>query len=314
MNMITMTDNASYCDNCKTLLQGSFCHHCGQEKTVILCSLKHLFQDLFSAIGSWDSRLWRTLIPLWFKPGVLTRQYISGHRAPYAPPLRLYLFSSIIAFLIFSLLTSDLPEQSKEQLSIEERQLISQQIQTELQQALEQSGVAYEPEKYDTLPFSGFLAEETQQALLKKLTFLSEHPAILFSKFFSLAPQMLLLLLPLLAGVLMLLYAFSGRFYIEHLILALHTHSFILHMLLFYAGLHFLSIPVATIPWLLVPINWLQMIVLLWIPVYLLMTQKVFYRQNWGKTIIKFWLTSWCYMLLMSTALLMLLLLSIWWA
>jgi len=305
---------SSSCDNCKTLLQGAFCHQCGQEKTVILCSLKHLFQDLFSAFGSWDSRLWRTLIPLWFKPGVLTQQYISGHRAPYAPPLRLYLFSSIIAFLIFSLLTSDLPEQSKEQLSVEERQLISQQIQTELQQALEQSGVPYEPEKYDTLPFSGFLAEETKQALSKKLAFLGEHPAILISKFFSLAPQILLLLLPLLAGVLMLLYAFSGRFYIEHLILALHTHSFILHMLLFYIGLHFFAIPVATIPWLLAPINWLQTLVLLWIPVYLLMTQKVFYQQNWGKTIVKFWLTSGCYMLLMSTALMMLLLLSIWWA
>lgn len=305
---------SSSCDNCKTLLQGKFCHHCGQEKTVILCSLKNLFQDLFAAFGSWDSRLWRTLIPLWFKPGVLTKQYLAGHRASYAPPLRLYLFSSIIAFLIFSLSTSDLPEQSKPQLSVEERQLINQQIQAELQQTLAQSGVPYEPEKYETLPFASFLAEDTKQALIKKLVFLEEHPDILISKFFSLAPQILLLLLPLLAGILMPLYVFSGRFYIEHLILALHTHSFILHMLMFCIGLHFLTLSIATIPWLLAPIYWLQIVVLLWIPVYLLITQKVFYQQSWVKTIVKFWLTSSCYMLLMSTALLMLLLLSVWWA
>ena len=54
-----------------------------------------------------DSRFMRTIKPLLFKPGRLTRDYMEGRRFRYAPPMRLYIFSSIVFFLLAALLSSD---------------------------------------------------------------------------------------------------------------------------------------------------------------------------------------------------------------
>ena len=54
-----------------------------------------------------DSRFMRTMKPLLFKPGRLTRDYMEGRRFRYAPPMRLYIFSSIVFFLLAALISSD---------------------------------------------------------------------------------------------------------------------------------------------------------------------------------------------------------------
>jgi hypothetical protein len=51
-----------------------------------------------------DSRLWRTLLCLWFKPGRLTQEFIAGRRVAYMPPFRLYLVLSVVFFLLASLM------------------------------------------------------------------------------------------------------------------------------------------------------------------------------------------------------------------
>ena len=95
------------CDNCYTALQGDFCHQCGQEKKSYIRNVSGVVTEFFGEFSNWDTRVWRTLVPLWFRPGFLSRRYVDGHRVPYVPPLRLYLFTSIIAFLIFAKLLPD---------------------------------------------------------------------------------------------------------------------------------------------------------------------------------------------------------------
>ena len=46
-----------------------------------------------------DSRLWRTIAPLLFRPGFLTQQFLQGRRASYLPPFRLYIVVSLLFFL-----------------------------------------------------------------------------------------------------------------------------------------------------------------------------------------------------------------------
>jgi hypothetical protein len=46
-----------------------------------------------------DGRLVRTLPALMFRPGHMTRKYLSGQRARYMPPFRLFLLASIVFFL-----------------------------------------------------------------------------------------------------------------------------------------------------------------------------------------------------------------------
>ncbi len=47
-----------------------------------------------------DGRLWRTLPDLMLRPHRLTRAYLDGHRAPQIPPLRLFLVVLLMIFLV----------------------------------------------------------------------------------------------------------------------------------------------------------------------------------------------------------------------
>lgn len=49
-----------------------------------------------------DSRLLKTLEPLFFQPGSVPREYVAGHRARFVPPIRLYLVSNFAMFLLMS--------------------------------------------------------------------------------------------------------------------------------------------------------------------------------------------------------------------
>ncbi|MDH4166681.1 MAG: DUF4286 family protein [Gammaproteobacteria bacterium] len=91
------------CLNCGEVLRGQHCSHCGQRAKVRVLSLGTLLRDLFGDITNFDSRLWRTLKPLAFKPGTLTVEYLRGRRAYYSPPFRMYLILSVAFFLLTSL-------------------------------------------------------------------------------------------------------------------------------------------------------------------------------------------------------------------
>ena len=66
----------------------------------MLSFFKHFLNDYFT----FDSKIFRSIRPLFSKPGFLTLEYLSGRRVRYIPPLRLFIFSSIIFFLLLSLL------------------------------------------------------------------------------------------------------------------------------------------------------------------------------------------------------------------
>jgi hypothetical protein len=65
---------------------------------------RELLHELLEGLTHSDSRLWRTLKSLWFKPGKLTEEFIAGRRVAYLPPFRLYLIASILFFLLASLM------------------------------------------------------------------------------------------------------------------------------------------------------------------------------------------------------------------
>src|ERR1700689_1016640 len=90
------------CKNCDAVLLGRFCSNCSQAANVHVPTTRELVHELLEGITHSDSRLWRTLTTLWFKPGKLTTEFIAGRRVAYLPPFRLYLVLSVILFLMFS--------------------------------------------------------------------------------------------------------------------------------------------------------------------------------------------------------------------
>src|SRR5210317_1417145 len=91
---------SAQCLNCGTDLKGPFCYYCGQPDRNFMRFFPALLRDLMEDLLDLDSRFMRTLKPLLFKPGKLTRDYMNGRRFRYAPPMRLYIFSSIVFFLL----------------------------------------------------------------------------------------------------------------------------------------------------------------------------------------------------------------------
>jgi Protein of unknown function (DUF3667) len=90
------------CKNCDAVLLGRFCANCSQAANVHVPTTRELVHEMLEGITHSDSRLWRTLTTLWFKPGKLTQEFVAGRRVAYLPPFRLYLIVSIIFFLILS--------------------------------------------------------------------------------------------------------------------------------------------------------------------------------------------------------------------
>lgn len=88
------------CKNCQTDLTGPFCHQCGQPNKSIIRFFGSMIKELLEDIISLDSRAARTLFALLFRPGFLTREYVSGRRFSYVPPLRLYLITSIFCIFV----------------------------------------------------------------------------------------------------------------------------------------------------------------------------------------------------------------------
>lgn len=90
------------CANCGNQLTGHFCALCGQRAHVHR-SLLHLVEELLHGIFHFETKAWRTLPLLMFRPGRLTREYIDGKRVRYVGPLPLFLFMMFAMFLTFSL-------------------------------------------------------------------------------------------------------------------------------------------------------------------------------------------------------------------
>ncbi|MBC7826105.1 MAG: DUF3667 domain-containing protein [Chitinophagaceae bacterium] len=89
------------CLNCNAALNGRFCHVCGQENLEPKESAWGLVSHFFYDITHFDGKFFSTLGYLVSKPGFLPKEYLRGRRASYLNPIRMYVFSSALFFLIF---------------------------------------------------------------------------------------------------------------------------------------------------------------------------------------------------------------------
>lgn len=97
-------DSSRLCANCGAPLSGKYCSQCGQRHhDHPIHHFWHFVSEALEDLTHADSRLWRTLSALLFRPGFLTREFLDGRRARYLPPLRLYLVVSVIFFVVVAL-------------------------------------------------------------------------------------------------------------------------------------------------------------------------------------------------------------------
>lgn len=97
-----MDSQTKYCLNCGTEVVGQFCHECGQKTDNYHRSLRRLLIHFLDEFFTFDSKFFRSLIPLLIKPGRLTNEYLSGKQVSYVAPFRLYFFTVIVFLFVQS--------------------------------------------------------------------------------------------------------------------------------------------------------------------------------------------------------------------
>jgi hypothetical protein len=89
------------CLNCGCKLVGDYCHCCGQ-KSHVHRSLRAFMGDFVAGLLNFEGKFWRTLPMLAWRPGEMTRRYISGERARFISPVALYLFTVFAMFAVLN--------------------------------------------------------------------------------------------------------------------------------------------------------------------------------------------------------------------
>src|SRR5882757_10347747 len=90
---------SAVCLNCGAAMAGPYCASCGQKQPHPDLTLRELFHATTEELTHWDGKVPATLKTLFFKPGLLTSDFLKGRRARWLPPLRLYLICSVVFFL-----------------------------------------------------------------------------------------------------------------------------------------------------------------------------------------------------------------------
>lgn len=211
------------CLNCGAPLgepRPRFCSACGQETHVRAPRLGEFLQQFGGAYFATEGALWRTLRLLLFKPGELTAQYLAGRRKHYVLPLRLYLSISIVVLLLLRMVGGGAVQLDVKPDAFEppEKQSIN------LAMLGGRAGLRDGSFYCEDLP--AWMCKRLQRRIdidPKKMT--SEVDA-LKDRFLSNLGGAMFLLLPSFALALKLVYWNRRLHYTEHLVFALHLHSF----------------------------------------------------------------------------------------
>ncbi len=122
----------------------------------------------------------------------------------------------------------------------------------------------------------------------------------IFQSILGAVPTALFLLMPVFALMLKLIYLGSGRSYLEHLVVALYSHAFLLLMLmaLFLLG----AVEDAAAAWANVVSDLLVAAVWIWMPLYLLLMQRRVYGGGWPSTLVRYCVIGVAYLVLVGFA------------
>lgn len=309
------------CLNCGTEVIGRFCHNCGQENVEPKESIWHLISHFFQDITHFDGKFFTSLKDLVFKPGFLSREYMIGKRASYLNPIRMYLFTSAIFFLIFfSLYKVDQKDfkinktfwgRTEKQINEMDSAKLSEFTKkinngkplsrAEVLARVDTSSFSFAPgnyhskREYDSLLKAGIKKHNwfERQLVYKNIEIKEKYGsqpgvmvAALINTFMHSLPQMLFVLLPLFALILKLIYIRRKQFYyVDHVIFTIHLYVFIFLVMLITFGLGKLR---GILHW-----EWLKFITAIFILsifFYFYKALRNFYKQRRAKTILKYFI------------------------
>lgn len=198
------------CPSCGERLIGDFCHRCGEKRPESRdLTLRYFFKEAAHELTSVEhSKLFHTLWAVLFRPGFLTNEWIAGRRRLYLKPLNLYLGIFALSLFAYS---------------------------------------AYKP--VSTYSLENVLAQPNQEESLKVFDRFAAKKGVTrdvlfdriegkWQRYMSLSP---LLVVGGFAMVLALVFLFSRRYFVEHLVFSMHFISFSTLTVLFLWPIYFFT-------------------------------------------------------------------------
>lgn len=326
------------CLNCGTTIVGRYCHNCGQENTEPKESVWHLITHFFNDVTHFDGKFFSTLKILLFKPGFLSKEYMLGRRVSYLNPVRMYIFTSFIFFLFFfSIVNFHSGKGNKEQFTFNGKttQMIDSlsdedfnDFTKELNNGKPMSRAEFNnyldsiksvptigifnsnkakrynsKKQYDLVLATGKVKDGWLRRLItykeieineKYKNRREEFVKDFINSFLHRFPQILFVSLPLVALILKLLYIRQKRFYyVSHAIFSIHFYIFVFITMLIMMLFSKLE---NVLHW-----NWIGYIngiLTIVIFFYLYKAMRNFYQQRRAKTILKYFLFTFSFFIL----------------
>jgi hypothetical protein len=309
------------CENCGAQLHGHWCAECGQAAVEYQRSFRHVIIDVLDSFLNWDSKFFATLGWLIARPWHLTNEFVRGHRVRYLHPIRLYLLASIVFFFVVNYWAKSIHMDTKAMTAAEKTEVadalkdqnipdgVRAKVEAALQGASPTPGLPIEPAatpapksrgesrllEFDrndnATPFEKWLEERAKEKMGEHGTKMELFVKTLVSNL----PYMMLCCIPLFALVLKLLYIRRRIFYIDHLVYALHIHSFayIGLMLIGLITIGINRISTGALPGWVIAVLWIVFAVQIFLSI------RRVYHQGWIKSFLKFWIGGVLYLVIL---------------
>ena len=301
------------CLNCNAAINGRFCSVCGQENLETKESISHLILHFFKDITHFDGKFFSSLKYIITKPSFLSSEYISGRRQSYLNPVRFYVFTAFVFFLIlFPYINNNRSSKDKDKNSSDFIVLKP----TPTNKSTENDTANYtqkneveDKRKLDSFYFSEYKNVEEYDSLLKKgkikdnyFEQIWAHKQLDWNKKFDRkeeklkeslyenmlhnTPTMLLISLPFFAFFLKLIYWRSKQyFYVSHVIFVIHLYIFnYISILILLAVSYFKK------AYHLNFLKFVALFILAYMVFYWYKAMRNFYMQSRIKTIFKYFL------------------------
>tara|TARA_B110000037_G_C17108380_1_gene500814 strand:+ start:558 stop:1262 length:705 start_codon:yes stop_codon:yes gene_type:complete len=210
----------------------------------------------------------------------------------YTPPLRLFLVISVSFFLLVSFYTSI---RSMEGILSANHEISGEEVSASTDNEEDPLAPTLAFVESINLPF---FDEQTNTNLRRAMSAqaetninsMIEDPSEFFRGYLEYITVFILLMIPLLALIQKLIYIRSGHFYVEHLVLTLHNHAFIIFIVFVNSLIDLVN--GSRIPIISSAFGYLGAAIYIWMWVYLFLSLKNYFQQGYGITLLKYLTTT----------------------
>jgi hypothetical protein len=284
-------EKSENCLNCEEPLSGeNFCPNCGQLNNVRKPNIFELFFEMLSNLFAFDSKFYRSIGPLLFKPGSLSVAFVDGKRQQFMLPIRMFIVITVL-FLFANSFGNETDYTKASNTENEDLINLSDSSATDADISYEIGNEAWEKiitvlKADKSMPEEEGLKKAGVESTFLNRLFYHQLQKFMHSKSDDFIKYILskfllyaLLFIPFIAFLLKFFYLNLPKYYyIDHFIFAVHQQTVLMIMALVISVLGLFS-DVS---------GWVYLILFIAFTVHFLKALKTFYKEAWWLTVFKF--------------------------